>query len=532
MEVKAILFDTRSIQQYIFSGNKLKTNIGASYLVDRVFDDVLLNVLRDKFDNEADLTSWKEDRSENFDWADIKAAKIAYIGGGNALVLLAESVEDTDIEGIVEDFTKRLLVEYPGLKTGAAIGRLSLGENGSLRKGQGDTENCLTKLVHQLKAQQNRVFPQVTIPYSGLTLSCELDGENATHYSKKLGRFISAESARKLSIEEEAEQALLSKLNQVWEAKQRLSEEYKFPSEIEKLGMMEAEDYFAIVHVDGNNMGKKFANCETLTQRKNKSLKVSEVTARAFCRLVESILPELEIYEKGKIIKLAKKKGTTYLPVRPLVLGGDDMTFVCPAKLAFRYAERVMDFMKADADSIDTCAGIAILDSSYPFFRGYVLAEQLCDAAKKKMRMEKEEDTCWMDYVILHGEQAPTLEQIRTQEYTAYNGNSLHFGPYRMDADTSQARSFQNLKQAVYEMNYGDKKLPMGKIKELRDIITQDEGKREEFIAQLKNMKYTLPKISVWEDFEKTLWKNGETPYVDVIELIDFYVPEEVTNRG
>ena len=43
MEVKAILFDTRSIQQYIFAGNKLKTNIGASYIVDRLFSDVLID---------------------------------------------------------------------------------------------------------------------------------------------------------------------------------------------------------------------------------------------------------------------------------------------------------------------------------------------------------------------------------------------------------------------------------------------------------------------------------------------------------
>lgn len=32
--VRALLFDTRSIQKYIFSGNRLKTNIGASYIVD------------------------------------------------------------------------------------------------------------------------------------------------------------------------------------------------------------------------------------------------------------------------------------------------------------------------------------------------------------------------------------------------------------------------------------------------------------------------------------------------------------------
>lgn len=33
MEVRAILLDTRSIQHYIYSGTKLKTNIGASYIV-------------------------------------------------------------------------------------------------------------------------------------------------------------------------------------------------------------------------------------------------------------------------------------------------------------------------------------------------------------------------------------------------------------------------------------------------------------------------------------------------------------------
>ena len=35
MKYKAILFDTRSIQNYIFAGNRLKTNIGASYIVAR-----------------------------------------------------------------------------------------------------------------------------------------------------------------------------------------------------------------------------------------------------------------------------------------------------------------------------------------------------------------------------------------------------------------------------------------------------------------------------------------------------------------
>ena len=36
----ALLFDTRSIQRYIYSGDRLRTNVGASYIVDRIFFDV------------------------------------------------------------------------------------------------------------------------------------------------------------------------------------------------------------------------------------------------------------------------------------------------------------------------------------------------------------------------------------------------------------------------------------------------------------------------------------------------------------
>ena len=42
MQVNAILFDVQSIQKYIFANNKLKANVGASFIVDRLFEDVLV----------------------------------------------------------------------------------------------------------------------------------------------------------------------------------------------------------------------------------------------------------------------------------------------------------------------------------------------------------------------------------------------------------------------------------------------------------------------------------------------------------
>jgi len=61
----AILFDTMSIQQYVFGSNKLKDNLGASYIVEHIYD-----YLKEKSDaNPNDL-------------------EIGYIGGGNALVFI------------------------------------------------------------------------------------------------------------------------------------------------------------------------------------------------------------------------------------------------------------------------------------------------------------------------------------------------------------------------------------------------------------------------------------------------------------
>ena len=39
--VAAVLLDTRSIQKYVFGCNELKTNVGASYIVDKIFEELL-----------------------------------------------------------------------------------------------------------------------------------------------------------------------------------------------------------------------------------------------------------------------------------------------------------------------------------------------------------------------------------------------------------------------------------------------------------------------------------------------------------
>ena len=274
--------------------------------------------------------------------------------------------------------------------------------------------------------------------------------------------------------------------------------------------------------------------------------------------MLDSIDREYGSYGEDNILQLgANEEGKPFLPIRPLILGGDDVTFVCPAKMAIRYAKRFMEYMMAAdsvegihselAKSVDCCAGIAILKTSYPFYRGYELAEQLCDAAKKKMRgifADTGEGTSWLDFAILHGEQAPTLEQIRAQEYAAPRGN-MHFGPYQVahgmgTVPKEHRYDIENLLEAVFQFYQGRnaKKgqgcMARNKIKEMRWVIQHGEHDARKFLLQLEHIEQELPQIKEWKVYEDTknaLWSGGRTPYVDAIEMMDFIPKEDPKNE-
>lgn len=84
MKITAVLIDTPSIQNYIFSSNRLKVNIGASHIVKTIFEEPLINALNTIGTGK---NEWKNnpDNILILDNPEIKW-EIGYIGGGNALI--------------------------------------------------------------------------------------------------------------------------------------------------------------------------------------------------------------------------------------------------------------------------------------------------------------------------------------------------------------------------------------------------------------------------------------------------------------
>ena len=488
MQYKAILFDTRSIQKYIFSSNQLKTNIGASYLVEAVFEEILLPAVREILGADTlDDMSWK--RPEDTDWSSMTAAaRVGYIGGGKALLLFAEHVDDDILTAVIAAFTKKLLIHAPGLHTGAAIGTLELAADGRYIGAE-----RLNPLFDRLKEGQNTVFPAVNVPYTGLTLACSETGETANAWVD--GRFCSWEVAAKLhptfpsgSGEADVQQALMDKLMTVFtpEEQEHFIGRYDFPVEFARLGQKTPKNDIAVVHIDGNNMGRKFQGCETLTAYIRRSRGIRHAT---------------------------------------LV----DMTFVCAGKAAVEFSAFLMQHLMEK--NIASCAGITIMNTSYPFFRAYEMAEELCSAAKNEMRaLERaaghEVDSCWLDFAILHGEQPPTLEQFRAQEYRGARGD-LHFGPYRVDTDGAGATDERHITALLAGVR-GLRGLPRNKVKELRRVLAYGKHEQQQFMTQLGHLNLQLPDVPAWHAYAENLWERERTPYMDAIELMDYVMDGEV----
>ncbi|MBR6888139.1 MAG: hypothetical protein IKN16_06800 [Selenomonadaceae bacterium] len=532
----ALLFDTRSIQRYIYSGDRLRTNVGASYIVDRLFFDVLIGgVLKEMFPEDKFSTkddAWDPTADTAQPWIEMNSCCVAYIGGGNALVLFDSSKADRRVE-VVEKFTRKLLVERPGLKVGVASGKLEQIDD---KLNQDDIDALYLKL----KENQNRIFPAVNVPYSGLTLSCEINGETANFCRREDGelRFISQEAAVKAKISTSANENLRDRFKEIFTLKKLDGlADFDFPTEVEKLGQKDGENYFAIIHVDGNNMGLKFRQCTGLVERRKLSREIRRKTEGAFAELLAKIIRMKNAGGFDNVLNLDEN----FLPIRPLIIGGDDVTFFCPAKMAILFTKTLMENLYAETPEdapehltgeisrhMDACAGIAILPTKYPFFRGYELAEQLCDVAKKSMReLDDKSGSSWLDFAILHGEQAPTLEQIRSTEYRGARGN-LHFGPYRVCNDSAPYKRdrLHNLENLLTCTTKFPKAMANNKIKELRGVLQRGQDDATKFLQQLEHQQQHLPDVPDWDNFKETLWHNGATPYVDAIELMDFYSGE------
>lgn len=536
-KVGAILLDTRSIQKYVFGCNKLKTNTGASYLVDGIFTEAMVNVLKQSGLKMPD-EDWKEaGKLEMSEKAAIEC-EIAYIGGGNMLVLVRKGEESLSIcRELVQKWSLKVLLEAPGLKTGAAIGEIDLSKE--------NFQDSLKALYTQLKENQNNILPQVDLPYTGFSVECDYSGKAANVYNKEYKRLVSAEVEAKTAAYDAADKKIKKDFYEV------LGDEYDFCSELESLGYKDGESYISVIHIDGNNMGVKFSKCRDMQERKNLSKKVQETVEHAFGYLIKKIVTEYDTYADVLDMRALKQGNKRLLPLRPIIIGGDDITFICPGRMGLQYAQAFIEYVNSEdlldkdlynyikketgkqiSRSLSCCAGVAIVPAKYTFFRAYELAEQLCDEAKEKSRKD---DGNYLDFAILHGEKYGDISLLRKEQYESANGN-LHYGSYNVLGKENDKQSVKGL--LALSRALSDKDMPRNKVKELRRVLHEDKHSMSIFLencpkfcelVKKENKLTTVAADDLWDEVEYKDKVIFATRYIDAIEAIDFNYPDSET---
>lgn len=556
-----VVVDTMQIQPYIFGSNRLRENVGASYLVDVATRDWAFKAVKDAVPGETNIGS----DNELIDDAWIENgldAEVLYAGGGNFVVLFGG--DDERAKEYAKEFNARLseyvLREAPGLQLVIAGLKVNWHE---------DVLEDVLSLSHRLddvfrllaERKRNHAW---SAPLLGLsvTASCRSTGLPATRVVPGIGGepgyLASDEIQAKVAVawpQQDTPSLADQRLQKVIE----LLKGYCYPADFEDMGATPGEySHIAIVHADGNGMGQRMhdirlsyatvaQNRDLVLALRHFSINVEDAAKKALNAVFDRL--KRAIYESGGTsivyepnedmsIKIDLEIGENgyYVPFRPIVFGGDDVTFVCDGRLGLSLATAYLrEFeqqtararLGKDGGGLTACAGVAIVKSHYPFARAYALAEELTRSAKSYRTDEKIAGSCLDWHFALSG-LGGSITEIRDREYKVGADDWLTLRPVTVNANPRHPQCAWTVVTAgINAFQKEDWAGRRNKIKALRDALREGPSAVKHFITAF-NKETDLPEVLPgMGDWPSTGWHGQYCGYFDAIELVDWFVPLE-----
>lgn len=200
-----------------------------------------------------------------------------------------------------------------------------------------------------------------------------------------------------------------------------------WPPTPEAVAEDDPRDYVAYILADGDGMGRIFGACSE-KQAKKLSTKMDEV-------LRESMAEPTRRYMKNEVAKHA-----SHIPVLPLILGGDDLFALVPARWALDFARRLCrkfqdemtEFVQGEGImltgqqhgerdlTVTMSAAVVICKANYPYYLAHQIGEERLSATKRAVKAlgDKGERLSAVDFEIALGSQATPHERKGTRRST------------------------------------------------------------------------------------------------------------------
>jgi len=462
------MYDVRGIQDYIFRTNKIKEIIGASAIV----ENLIIHLFKDTC-NELCLHVQTELESEKLQFSFNENtgfdAEILYYGGGNLLVLF-KSREQGDL--VSKKMRIALIKKTYSLQL--AVARVNVHGQDTFKQDYIE----LRKEIDRVKSQMPICQPMFSFPITsndpttGFPFSKIYNGKKVTYET-----YYKLKSFESLKIK---------------------------GKKYEKFGKHENDSLIAIVHIDGNNMGNYI-------YEKTKDVKTYQDAAKVYRKKsqhIQTVFIDIALKTvENQIPELCKKHDISdnNVQFRKIIHAGDDITFICHAKLALDCVKIFMNILEKNKN-FTACAGIYVTHAHFPFSRGYELAEELCSNAKKISREVKGN---YVDFHINTSGILNDIAYIRKIHYVNFQNQSLYARPYAIGKNennniTKLINILSQLKSSFIARN---------QLKNLREAFYQGEVVINEELLRIN---------SRLDDDKKLYYHDKEYKILfDAVEILD-----------
>jgi hypothetical protein len=538
------MLDIADIQGYIFGSNNLQQNLGASELVTQATRRWIFEVLRDDLKlphNGVKTNDWLDYAIlDKKDVAHELAVEVIYAGGGNAALLFAK---DDDCRKFVRQWTRRVFEEARGLQP--VVKSTPIDWTKDVLKDK------LENLRHDLYDGKVNTTPAAPLLGLGVTAACVFTGLPATKVEDD--QLISTEAKHKIKVRKEADERLRKVLLEDEQIKKLLGEKkinLEFVYNFDEFGTRDEFSYMAVIHADGNRMGERIKTRlnQFDTPRQNDACVIAW---RNFSKQLQDAAKQALQKTVAQLLIIGECDADECLPFRPIVFGGDDVTFVSDGRLGLSLASAYLqEFTKqklADGEPASARAGVAIMKSHFPFSRSYELADRLCDSAKERREKLRHDhgvvDAVTMDWHFSTTGIVSDLEEIRQREYTVTAGE-LFMRPIVLprseDNEILRAREWRTWSTFNELVRYfkedAEWKNRRNKAKALREALRAGPEAVELFLVNYirskdAKTKGLLPIEPIPYAADKG-WEGPQCVYFDAIEAMDFFTALEGNKKS
>lgn len=479
----------QGIQSFIFQTNKLAEIVGASELVELICTT--------KFQDIAKISA--------------SDPNIILAAAGNIKYIFEDKRKCADF---VRLFPKEIMNFAPGVTIRQAV--VSYISDNGLPK-------AIETLEQKLRTQRNLISMPTEIGFMGLERARRTGGTAVK--SDKEGTVDTA------TLEKSKAKNNKSLMWKISGNEKIMSHEFAFDiKDITKSGV---NSWIAVIHADGNGLGNIIQNKgKELTENKefNKfSNAIEKATKLAVQTAFKKIVPQPGTLQENK-------EEVKCYPIRPIIIGGDDLTVIIRADLALDFTNTFLIEFENESKKafsgfktngleggLTSCAGIAYVKESYPLHYALHLAEELCTDAKKKVKKNlpsNEMPKSSLAFYKVQDSFVDDLKELKVRTLKTRKSNiDFYAGPYLLDELNHLKDRLSILKK---EAEKPDKSKATGKLRQIVSEFYKDKSTAFFMMERMKEINPDFYKNLGLDKEKDNIKDNKPTQLLDLITLHSF----------